>query len=226
MDIFLFYLGDDDVIFVTLPRMKPGIPATLGTVSSEYCDDGSPKVEPYPDWSWHKEDNCEGLVSVFRTKVTKLQLQFPFPFSSTNLIHFLFQVDDCGRIWIIDSGVIDVLNTARRICPPKLMVFDLKTKTLMLKYIFPDDVLEHDSLLVTIAVDNRSKHCRDTFAYIADVTEYGLIVFDSRNHRSWRVNSNYFYPYPIHGTFNVGGSQFDLMDGVIGLALSPVDKFG
>lgn len=111
-------------------------------------------------------------------------------------------------------------------CPPKIMVFDLYTDNLIMKYVFPDDVLEVDSLLVTIALDTRSIHCRDTFAYIADVSGFGLIVFDSKAHHSWRVRSNYFYPYPLHGTINVAGSEFDLMDGVVGLALGPIDKYG
>lgn len=136
------------------------------------------------------------------------------------------QVDECGRLWVIDSGVTNVLHTADRMCPPKLMVFDLYTDTLTMKYVFPKNVLESSSLLVTVAVDNRARHCGDSFAYVADVTQFGLIVFDSKSRHSWRVTSNYFYPYPTHGSFNIAGSEFDLMDGIIGLALSPVDKYG
>lgn len=106
------------------------------------------------------------------------------------------------------------------------MVFDLFTDTLVMKYVFPEDVLGSSSILVTVAVDIRGGRCRDAVAYIADVTEFALIVFDSKSHHSWKVNSNYFYPYPLHGSFNVGGSEFDLMDGLIGLALSPLDKYG
>lgn len=129
-------------------------------------------------------------------------------------------------MWVIDSGVVDILETTKRICPPKVMVFDLRSRRVVLKHIFPDSVLEHSSLLVTIAVDSRTRTCRDTFAYVADVTEFGLLVFDSRTKSSWRVNSNYFYPFPVHGSFDIAGSTFDLMDGVIGLALSPLDKYG
>jgi hypothetical protein len=35
------------------------------------------------------------------------------------------------------------------------------------------------------------------------------------------VLSNLFYPYPLHGNFQVNGVEFDLMDGVFGLALGP-----
>ena len=40
--------------------------------------------------------------------------------------------------------------------------------------------------------------------------------------RSWRVLSNLFYPYPLNGNFKVNGVEFDLMDGVFGLAVGPV----
>jgi hypothetical protein len=63
--------------------------------------------------------------------------------------------------------------------------------------------------------------CREAFAYIADVTGYGLIVVDAHREKSWRVVSNYFYPYPLHGHFELNNVEFDLMDGVLGLALSP-----
>ncbi|CAB0044507.1 unnamed protein product [Trichogramma brassicae] len=41
-----------DRIFVSLPRWKKGIPATLATISTN-SDDRSPKLKPYPDWRWH-----------------------------------------------------------------------------------------------------------------------------------------------------------------------------
>ncbi|KAL0279776.1 UNVERIFIED_CONTAM: hypothetical protein PYX00_001261 [Menopon gallinae] len=203
LDADFWQSGDEERIFVTLPKMRRGIPATLATVSQHICLDGSPKLHPYPDWSWQGDNNCEGIVSAFRTKI-----------------------DECGRLWVIDSGVTEILEDANRDCPPKILVFDLDTDQLIMKYIFPQDVLEYGSLLVTIAVDNRLKHCRDTFAYVADVTTYGLIVFNSRTRSSWRVSSNYFYPFPLYGTLNVAGQEFDLMDGVIGLALSPINKYG
>lgn len=34
--------------------------------------------------------------------------------------------------------------------------------------------------------------------------------------------SNLLYPYPLHGNFKINGVEFDLMDGVFGLAVGPV----
>jgi hypothetical protein len=63
--------------------------------------------------------------------------------------------------------------------------------------------------------------CREALAYLADVTGYGLIVVDANQQKSWRVVSNYFHPYPLHGHFELNNVEFDLMDGVLSLALSP-----
>ena len=68
-------------------------------------------------------------------------------------------------------------------------------------------------------VDTRDNQCRDTFAYIADVGSFKLIVFELQRKASWIVTSNLFYPYPLQGDFNINGVTFDLMDGILGLAL-------
>lgn len=191
--------GGEDKVFVTVPRFKPGVPATLGTVVE--ADDGRPLLLPYPDWSWHKEGHCDGITSVFR-------------------VH----VDECGRLWVLDSGVVNILTKdVKRICQPQLLVFNLKNNKLLLRYRIPDSVLQKHSILVTVVADvlDAKGRCREAFAYIADVTGFGLIVVDAHREKSWRVVSNYLYPYPMHGHFNLNNEQFDLMDGVLSLALSP-----
>lgn len=63
--------------------------------------------------------------------------------------------------------------------------------------------------------------CTNTKVYIADVTGYGIIVYDSRLNRSWRIQNRLVYANPNYGTFTIAGESFDLMDGILGLALSP-----
>lgn len=73
-------------------------------------------VQPYPSWDWHRDaaagqpenNNCSGLVSVFRTRA-----------------------DRCNRLWVLDSGVVDSLVNFRVACPPKILIFDLTTDTLV-----------------------------------------------------------------------------------------------
>lgn len=128
---------------------------------------------------------------------------------------------------MIDSGTVDIFSSdVKRICQPQLLVFNLKNKRLLLRYRIPDSVLREHSILTTVAVDilDVKGRCQEAFAYIADVTGFGLIVVDAHREKSWRVTSNYFYPDPLNGHFNINNEQFDLMDGVLGLALSPAQN--
>lgn len=87
------------------------------------------------------------------------------------------------------------------------------------RYRFPDSSLNPMTLLITIVVDTRNNNCHDSIAYIADVNERHLYVYDFANDKSWSVSNNLFYPYPFYGDFHINGVDFDLMDGIFGLAL-------
>lgn len=58
-------------MFVTTPRLKDGIPITLGTVSENKTSNG-PLILPYPDYEWHKSQgkDCDKMTSVFRVVVS------------------------------------------------------------------------------------------------------------------------------------------------------------
>ena len=127
-------------------------------------------------------------------------------------------------MWILDTGVLG----EHRICPPQLLAFSLDTNKLLTRYRFPKSQYKEDSLFVTPVVDVRPVNgkCRDTFVYIADVTSFALIVYDHRYSKSWKIINKLFYPYPTYGTFNINNETFDLMDGILGLALGPVRADG
>lgn len=198
-----FYHKDKQgsVVFITIPRIQNGVPVTLGYVTNNVSSEGNPLIAPYPSWEWNKLGHCNAMTSAFRV-----------------------QVDSCDRLWVIDTGKLE----ERQICRPQLLSFSLRTNKILSQYKFPKDQFKDDSLFVTIAVDirNTADKCQDTFVYIADVTGFGLLVYDHRNSRSWRITNNLFYPYPPHGTFNIKGETFDLMDGILGLALSPMKQDG
>lgn len=197
IDVDVYEDGHQPKVFISIPRFQTGVPVTLGYVTDQLSAEGNPLIAPYPDWSLNKIGSCDSITSVYR-----------------------MQIDDCGRLWVLDTGKL----SERRVCPPKLHIFSLQTNTLINRYSFPQDQIKEDSLFVTIAVDVRDpdRGGKDTFAYIADVTGFGLLVYDYRNSRSWRIQNNLFYPYPPYGTFHIRGDTFDLMDGILGLALGPI----
>ncbi|XP_033223828.1 protein yellow-like isoform X2 [Belonocnema kinseyi] len=188
-----------DRVFVTLPKWKNGIPATLTTVP-RHSPTKNPKLKPYPNWEWNNAENCEGFTSVFR-----------------------IQVDDCMRLWILDSGKVEITNTSVQLCPPAIFIFDLRTDSLIHKYTFPEDHIKEDSLYSNIIVDVRHGFCELAVAYISDVFRFGIVVYDLLTDSSFRMEHHFFYPDPLSARYNLHGLQFQWTDGIFGMALSPLD---
>ncbi|XP_050671340.1 protein yellow-like isoform X3 [Leptidea sinapis] len=192
-------------IWVTLPSWRRGVPATLATVP-RFGGSSSPRLVPYPDWSYHRAFNmkqkCSGLTSVFRVNV-----------------------DDCGRLWVLDSGQIDSQDDPKQICPPSIVVFDLRTDQLLARYIIPEKYVLQDSLFSNIIVDTRTIDCSDLHVYIADTWRFGLLVFRESDKKFWRFSHHLFYPDPLASNYTLHGVNFQWSDGIFGLALSPLYNY-
>lgn len=94
--------------------------------------------------------------------------------------------------------------------------------TLTVRYEFPSNVVTDRSLLISVITESYQNDCADSIAYIADVTDHGLILFDYARRTSRRIEHKYFYPYPIESTITSNGVTFDLTDGIFGLALGTI----
>lgn len=184
-------------IFVTVIRDR-GVPSSLNTVS-KVVGDGGPLLSPYPDWSWAKTDNCNGIISVYRV-----------------------DIDRCDRLWVLDTGV----NGSDRVCPAKLLVFDLPTSKLLKRVTIPDDVATNTTtgqgLLVTPIVQTFGRYCEKTNVYIADTDGYAIIVYDGASFR--RLTSAAVNYEPKATTYTINGRSFTLQDGPVGMALSPISQ--
>lgn len=110
-------------------------------------------------------------------------------------------------------------------CPPQILVFNLSNDKLLHRIKIPKRVLQDTSILVNILVnvkDPPPQKCTDTQVYIADVASYHIIVYDFKEKRTWRTANKLYYPSPTYGTFTIQGESFDLMDGILGMAVSPL----
>ncbi|XP_065331594.1 protein yellow-like [Cloeon dipterum] len=193
-------------VFLSMPRWKPkGIPATLAFV--EYPSrDAAPPLTPYPDWASQKVGQCQGLTSVFRVTT-----------------------DECGRLWVLDTGIASsIQHEYTRVCPAKVLTFDLKTDKLVNTFILKDEeAVRNESLPVNIKVEYPKGTCgspKDAFLYIADTASFAIIVADLSSGQSWRIIQKTVLPDPEASTFHVGKKTFETMNGIMGMALSAPGK--
>ncbi|XP_046389435.1 protein yellow-like [Ischnura elegans] len=198
-----------DRIFITLPRWKTGSPATLAYVqrpSDLNAPPTTPLLNPYPNWEWNRENSgCDAFTSVFRA-----------------------MADSCGRLWVMDAGKYNVVVDPQQLCPPQVLVFDLKNDTLVRRFRFPEADLKDGSFFTNVAVDIRNDRngrpiCDEAYAYMSDVWRSGLVVYSFKHDKSWRVNHDFFLPDPLHCKYTVGGYTFHWTDGLFTVAMGPVD---
>ncbi|XP_055684674.1 protein yellow [Lutzomyia longipalpis] len=191
-------------LFVSVPRWKDGIPATLTYIDLDKTPSGSPALIPYPDWKSNAPEDCpNGLNTVYRIKA-----------------------DVCGRLWVLDTGTLGIGNTTRNPCPYALNVFDLGTNRRIRRYVLRPEDTNMNTFIANIAIDI-GPTCEDTYAYMSDELGYGLVVYSWEKNKSWRFEHSYFFPDPLRGDFNIGGLNFQWgEEGIFGLALSPFNPDG
>lgn len=80
-------------LYLSLPRMLPGVPATLGwIIAPENNGRTDPEVEPFPSWEMNKKGNCSALQFVQG-----------------------IEIDVSGVMWVVDSGKIDTLSPGKHL---------------------------------------------------------------------------------------------------------------
>ena len=90
---------------------------------------------------------------------------------------FLSQISQqCGHLWVLDSGRVNISTDYVQGCPAKLRVYDLSTNQQSWEYTLPSNVLTSDSLLGTIELQGS---CANPFAYLADIVGHGIVVVDA-----------------------------------------------
>ena len=194
----------DDKVFVTTPRWNLGIPASLSIIRLPAYSQ-SPALEPYPNWAAHTSTtnpDCSRLLSVYRLALD----------------------ETCGRLFVIDSGIINALTNLQQLCPPKIVAFDLASDQQILSYPFPADQVLQGSLHTNIVVDVRNGECNRAFVYVTDVWRNGVVVFDMEQSTSWRTTHHFFNSNPFDSDYNYRNINFQWTDGVFGVSLSPLNK--
>lgn len=188
----------DDFYYLSLPRMKEGVPVTVARVPTS--GDPTPLLEPYPSWEMNLLGDCNAIQN------------------SQNV-----EVDAKGRMWIIDSGRTSTLSkTPTATCPPKLVIYDIPQKKVLIKYEFPEDVAnKSNAYLYDLVVDDDNS---DAYAYISDNSgrDPGIIVYSLKNNSSRKLR----HPESMRADqaareFKVDGISITAPINIAGLALGP-----
>ncbi|KAK9497287.1 hypothetical protein O3M35_004634 [Rhynocoris fuscipes] len=190
-----------DKVFITVPRWKSGVPSSLNYVLRN--GDSSPKLIPYPNWEFNNVTDAENKTIIVNT--------------------FRVRADECDRLWVMDSGLNEILGAGQQLSLPKILIFDLKTDKLIREYKLKPEFVKEDSFFANIIVDisnNTENNCDNAYAYIPDLGSYGLIVYSWNDNVSWRIKHHYFHFDPLAGNYHIGGINFQWTDGIFGLALS------
>eukprot|EP01114_Cavostelium_apophysatum_P020909 TRINITY_DN7145_c0_g1_i2.p1 TRINITY_DN7145_c0_g1~~TRINITY_DN7145_c0_g1_i2.p1 ORF type:complete len:355 (-),score=58.57 TRINITY_DN7145_c0_g1_i2:14-1078(-) len=187
-------------IFVSVPRWKLGVPATLNrlvTVGSETL------LQPYPSWEMNEVGNVTALQSVLG-----------------------FEIDSKNRLWVLDQGKVGTDPALPGSI--KLVIFDLFTNQIIQSYVFSEELASLScSFLNDIVVDmqNGYGYITDT-GRGCDVIVGGLLVYDYLTNTARRVLNqvNSTQPDPLVWV-NVNGElvthDAPMEAGADGIALSP-----
>ncbi|XP_037033386.1 L-dopachrome tautomerase yellow-f-like [Bradysia coprophila] len=189
-------------LFITVPRTAPGIPSTLNYVPDDLPIGSSPALRPYPDLKTnelhleHRADENR-IVSVFRTRV-----------------------DDCGRLWFVDTGHIqETGQPMKQIQQPSVWVIDLNTDKVVRRFEIPTSVSEIGRGKISLKVDVDKSNCDRAFAYIPDLFQQRLYVYSLESNRMWTFTHPYL-DYELELTkYNVTGFQFQWKDAVFSITL-------
>ncbi|CAH1979419.1 unnamed protein product [Acanthoscelides obtectus] len=195
VNVFYGHHPSEKKMFVTIPRFQKGVPFSVGTVTNR-TRNGNPIIAPFPSWDWYRNVEACGprrIVSVYR-----------------------IAIDRCGRLWVLDNGVV----LDKKVCQPQILAFDIRTGRLAYRHELSKDITTDVTLMVTIMADVRDS-CDDVFIYSADCQGNTIYVTDVNNDVSWAAKDKTMYPWPPYGTYNILGTTFDIMDGVLGMALDP-----
>jgi hypothetical protein len=110
---------------------------------------------------------------------------------------FRVRADRCNRLWVLDTGLTDILGNPEQQASPALIVYDLTSDRMLRKHEIPADQRTADSLFANIAVEDYS--CEDSYAYLGDLGGPGLVVYSWSLHKSWLVKHHSFHPDPMVG---------------------------
>ena len=171
-----------DKIYVTVPRWYGNShPLNLAVLDRPKTDDELPNtgaLRPFPDWEMQRLGDCNAFQYVQS-----------------------MEVERSGVMWLPDMGRQLKKSSTRSSCPAKIILLDLKMKTIISKHNFPESVVPKQSSFlndITLNVANED----DKYAYISDSERGVLVVYSLARNSSWLVRHSSMRADLRGATFN------------------------
>lgn len=227
-------------MYASIPRSAPGVPATLVMLKNvTNIRDLNPIFTPFPHLPQVNQlRNCDFKPKpppkspqkrrkVPNPKKNHHQLDYSFDerfdleatkFRRTSecdtdqrlISTFEPVLDKCGRLWVIDSGVLEN-NGEVVVKNAQLWAFDVKhgpgLAKLIRRFDFPTNVVKTGRGLFGLTVDILNGQCDATFVYIPNLIDGRIVVYDFFRHDAW-----YFENYSFEG--DATESDFTYEDGL------------
>jgi sugar lactone lactonase YvrE len=201
------YKGD---IYLTVPRLRYtlGVPSTLNKLVTR----GNQTVlSPFPDWEAQQRGNCSALQCAMSMEVDPIT----------------------GYMYVIDPGRTGIVGkrenqSAPVFCPPKLVVYDLNTGSLLRSHNFPPEVASNQTNFLNDIVLDRGSPSSSTarWVYITDAADSKLIVFDLQTNESRAIHHASMEADPgVGSNISVNGVTYKFIIPIDGLAVSSDFQF-
>lgn len=102
-------------------RYRRGVASTLNYFKK--TNEKSPLLHPYPSWTANEVaadsispgENNSSMINVYRIRA-----------------------DECNRLWVVDIGIEDRLETFKQLAPSSIFIYDLITDKLIRRFIIPE----------------------------------------------------------------------------------------
>lgn len=168
--------GDD--MFLTVPRWFPGVPSTLNKV---VMVGGQPLLTAWPSWAAQNATRFDTLWYVQS-----------------------MEIDPATQImWVIDAGRQNIFRGTPVNGPPKLLLYDTPSGTLLHTFVFDNAVASYTASFLNDIVVDRTRQV----AYISDTGTGAVITYHRATNTATRYSSAYTEPDPA-GLIRINGISY------------------
>lgn len=137
-------------------RWKSGVASSLNYININ-SKEASPPLIPYPSWTANTIESdgfsMADMTSDRKNAKKPVAVDGQLADNSSIISTFRISVDECDRLWVMDTGLADILGNPKQIAQPALVIFDLNTNKLIKRYTIPETHIKSDTFFANVVCD-------------------------------------------------------------------------